>query len=1145
VAKRHAILTILAAAAATAQTSSLAGRVSDASGAVVPGAVVTVKAESTGIAQRVESNQEGYYTLTSLQPGRYDVTIAKEGFVAVHQASLELIVQQVARLDVVLRPGAVNESIEVAARQLLLDTDSATVGQVVGNRQVKELPLLGRNTYALAMLVPGVRASTGVNNLPVDQISTISYSINGQRSTANEFLLDGAPNSAASSNQPVVNLNPDAVQEFKVETNNFSAEYGRAAGGVFNVVSRTGGNDPHFSLYEFLRNDKLNANDWFANVGGRQRPPFRFNQFGGTWGSPVWIPKVYNGRNRTFVFASVELVRFVQGMTFTGTVPRPEQLQGDFSGARNAVGAQVLVYDPATTRANPTGAGFLRTPFAGNIIPAARIDPVSRSMSRFFPAPNAPGNALTGVNNFARVDGNRVDKDTVSLRIDHNFTERNRVYFRYSYDDTPFLRASPYGPGNPGSPAIGPQVFTRQNAIVDDTHTFSPTLLGSIRYSVTRLVNNRKPASFGFDMGTLGLPAYVRDVPGIYSSFPSVNITGFGVTGSLPNIAGGTALGLTDGIDLGDTSHAFQGNLTRSFAKHTVKFGGEYRAVLFNNLQGNQRDFNFTPAWTQGPNPAQASATAGLALATFLLGVPAGNLGTVPAVAQKTKYWALFVQDTFRVTPTLTLSLGLRYDRELPRTDRFNQLTNFDYTARSPLGADLRGGLTFVGVNGASRHNARPDNNNFAPRVGVTFRATPRMLVRTGGGLFFSSTTGIGTGTAAFGTSGFQATTAILTSLDGVTPIARFGDPYPNGRALPTGSSQGLSTLLGQAVVFFDRGTRVPYAGQWNFNIQYELPANTVVEVGYAGSRGIKFPQARVFNQLPDAALGLGDALRQQVTNPFFGQIQVGALAQRTVSRAQLLRPYPQFDGVQAQNASWANSMYHALEGRVEKRYSRGLSVLLSYTYSKLMDHATGGFSGEVLGGAGFQNHNSLGPEWASSALDQTHRVALNAIYELPVFRGSRGVAGALLGGWQLGGIYMAFTGGPLGVSSAVNNTFSQGGGQRPNWTGAGAALPNPTPQRWLDASQFSNAAAYRFGNSPRTFNGLRSDASRQLDVTLSKNTRIREKFELQFRTEFFNITNTPRFSPPNESFGNPQFGVVSAQTNQSRIVQFALKLSR
>jgi hypothetical protein len=314
-------------ATAAAQVATLTGRVTDPSGAVVPQATVTARSVDTGISTTTETTSEGYYTLPSLPPGRYEVTIAKPGFVAVRQTGLELTVQQIARLDVALRLGAVAEAIEVQAQTPLLESESSTMGQVIGNRQVTELPLLGRNTYALAMLVPGVRNSAGVNNLVIDQISTVAYSINGQRSTANEFLLDGAPNSAPAQNQPVVNANPDMVQEFKVETNNFSAEYGRAAGGVFNVVTRSGTNQPHFSLYEFLRNDKLNANDFFANRSGTRKAPFRFNQFGGTLGGPVVIPKLYNGRNRTFLFANTEIVRFIQGITFTAVLPQQQMLR--------------------------------------------------------------------------------------------------------------------------------------------------------------------------------------------------------------------------------------------------------------------------------------------------------------------------------------------------------------------------------------------------------------------------------------------------------------------------------------------------------------------------------------------------------------------------------------------------------------------------------------------------------------------------------------------------------------------------------------------------------------------------------------------------------------------------------------------------
>jgi hypothetical protein len=1145
---RLALISIIAGSAALAQVASLTGRITDPSGAVVPQASVTARSTDTGTSSATESTSEGYYTLPSLPPGGYEVTISKAGFVPIKQTGLVLTVQQIARLDVTLKVGAVAETIEVRAQAPLLDSESSTVGQVIGNRQVSELPLLGRNTYALAMLVPGVRNSAGVNNLVIDQISTVAYSINGQRSTANEFLLDGAPNSAAAQNQPVINANPDMVQEFKVETNNISAEYGRAAGGVFNVVTRGGTNTLHFSLYEFLRNDKLNANDFFANRSGTKIAPFRFNQFGGTIGGPVVIPKVYNGRNRTFFFANTEIVRFIQGITFTATLPDPRQLTGDFSQARLGDGRAVTIYDPATTRANPAGAGFIRTAFPGNVIPANRIDPVARNVSRFFPAPTVPNTPLGAVN-YTRTDGNRVPKDSYSFRVDHNFTDANRIFVRYSYDDTPFLRAPVYGADFRNvAPTAGPQVFTRWNSVIEDTHTFSPTMIGTFRYSATRLINFRRPYSDNFDITSIGLPAYMRQGMVDPLSFPAIQITGYSVTGSIPNIIVGGLIGATDLIIFGNTTQAAQATFTKNLTKHTLKFGGEFRSVQFNAQQTGDTatNFSFTPAFTQGPNPTQSSAVAGLGLATFLLGIPAGGVNPAPALAMTTTYSALFLQDSWKLTPTITLNLGLRYDYEAPRTDRFNQLTNFDYNAASPLqapGLDLRGGLTFVGVGGQSRFNANPDRNNFAPRAGIAWRMLPKTVLRGGGGIFYAATTGIGGGAGAFGVSGFQAGTSIVNSLDGVTPIVNWSDPYPTGFNQPTGSSEGLATLLGQSIQYFDRGNIVPYSSQWNFNIQQELPTSILLEVGYAGSRGIGFQQGRTWNQLPDSALALGDGLRAQVPNPFFGRIQVGGLSRSTVARAQLLRPFPHFDAVSSQNASWASSTFHALEVKAEKRYASGLSVLASYTWSKLMDYGTGPFAGETLGASTFQNNNNLAPEWAASSLDQTHRYIMNAVYELPFLRNTRHPAAKLLAGWQVGGIWMGFSGGPLGVTSAVNNTFSQGGGQRPNWNGNNPCIANPSLTRWLDQSVFSNPAPYAFGTASRTFNGCRSDITSQVDLTFTKNTRFMERWNLQFRAEFFNISNTPRFAPPNQNFGNPQFGVVNAQANLPRIIQFGLKL--
>ncbi len=427
------VLAAIFALSALAQTASVTGRITDNSGAIVPSVVIVLTNEGTGIDSRTDSNSEGYFRIPSLTPGKYRVRVEKSGFKPIVESGLELIVGQVARLDYALQIGAMAESVEVSARAVLLDSETSSLGQVIGGKQVTELPLLGRNAYALAGLVPGVRTSVGMNDLPVDQISTVSASINGGRATQNEFLLDGAPNTAAAQNQPVIFQNVDSVQEFKVETNTFSAEYGRSAGGVFNVVTKAGANDITFSAYEFLRNDKLNANDFFANRAGKDKAPFRFNQFGGVIGGPIV-------KNRTFFFASAELVRFIQGVTWTATVPQADQLAGDFSNTRNAAGQVINIYDPLTTTSTATG-GFTRSLFPGNRVPLDRMDPVARSIAKYWPAPNTAGAANTGVNNFVRSDSSKIDKNTWSTRIDHNLSNSNRLFGRISYDNSPINRS--------------------------------------------------------------------------------------------------------------------------------------------------------------------------------------------------------------------------------------------------------------------------------------------------------------------------------------------------------------------------------------------------------------------------------------------------------------------------------------------------------------------------------------------------------------------------------------------------------------------------------------------------------------------------------------------------------------------------------
>ncbi len=1136
-----ASLAMIAYVPAFAQTGQITGRVTTQDGAVVPGATLTIREIETGQQRVVESNQVGYYTVPALLPGPYSISATSPGFQTVLRTGIQLQVEQTLQINITLQPGAVKQTVIVTAQGPLLATETSSTGQVIGGRDVVTLPLLGRDAYALGELVPGVRGSIGMNNLPVDVISTSSISVNGAQATANDFLLDGAPNSAPVQNQPVIYPIADTVQEFKVLTNNYSAEFGRSSGGIYDVATKAGTNDLHFTAYEFYRNAKLTANNWFAKAAGQPGPPLTFNQFGGVVGGPVVIPKLYNGHNKTFFLLGLEYVRFDQGNTYTGHVPTPEELTGDFSQDTNSKGQHVTIYNPFTTSSNT------RQAFTGNIIPPNLLNPIAVNMAKYFPKPNL---TTLGVNNYVLADEVLIHENEFSGRVDQVFNAKTTMFARYSYNNTPDTRPNPYGPGNDGGPGFGPQVFDRYNAIVGANHAFSSTLLGTIRASFARLGNHRGPVSQGFDIGTLGFPAGLATEIGAPAAFPVETITGYGVSGSVANVSQNYALGSTGLISSYSNTFAVEANVTKTFGRHELNMGTDLRLLQANILQtgDNSTNFAFTPAFTQGPIASQASATAGDALASFLLGTPAsGGVAPSPALALETKYYSAFIQDNWRTSNSLTINFGLRYEFETPYTERFNRLTNFVSNASVPLTGvqGLHGALSFVGVNGNSRYDSNTQPNHYSPRLGFAWHARPKTVVSGGGGVFYDTLWGAGASQPSnYGISGFTATTSMVTTLDGVTPYDTLSDPYPSGLVPVSGSSLGSATLLGQTISATERSMlKTPYAVQWNLGIQQQLAANWILDVRYVGTHFVHEEANLELDQLPDSALALGTGLQTLVPNPFYGQIATGQLAAPKVSQAQLLRPYPQFTGVTSLSASWAGAHYNALNVTLQKRFSNGFSFLAAYTWSKLMDQSSGGFSGESLGGGNIQDYNNLKAEMSTSLLDQTNRLVAGPVYQLPFFREGGGLAGHLLGGWELSAITSFISGDPLGITSATNGTDSQGGGQRPNWNGKNPALGNHTVAKWFDTSAFSTPPAFHFGNTPRTFDDLRSDWIRNIDISLHKNTQLTSKMNLQIRVDAFNMDNTPTFAPPNTSFGSAQFGVVSAQQNSPRTIQLGFKL--
>ena len=1130
-------------AAAFGQTGQITGRITTGDGAVMPGVSVVVTATGTGQQRVVKSNGAGYYTAPSLLPGAYFLTITSHGFRKIVRSGIQLQVEQTLQINFTLQPGSVNQTVVVSGQAPLLETETSSTGQVIGGRDVLKLPLLGRDAYALGELVPGVRGSIGMNNLPTDVISTSSISINGAQSSANDFLLDGAPNSAPSFNQPVIYPIADSVQEFKVLTNNFSAQYGRSAGGIYDVVTKSGTNSLHFTAYEFYRNAKLTANNWFAKAAGEAGPPLTFNQFGGVAGGPVILPKLYNGRNKTFFFVGAEFVRFDQGSTYTGTVPTAAELAGDFSGDRNSQGQPINIYNPFTTM------GSSRQPFAGNLIPSNRLNPVALKMATYFPKPNTGGLAGSNVNNYVLAGEVQTHENAVTARIDHVFNPKTSMFLRYSYNNTPEDRPNPYGAGDAGGSAYGPQVFDRYNAILGADHAFSSSLLGSIRGSFARLTNQRDPVSLGFDVGSLGFPAQfaAQDSP---DTFPAVIITGYGGSNSVANASPGYALGAAGQIAGYLNTFAIEATLTKTLGEHELVIGADLRLLQANILQAqdSSTNFSFTAAFTQGPNPSQSSATSGDALASFLLGTPStGAVAPSPALAIETKYYAGFLEDNWRAADSLTLNLGIRYAFETPFTERFNRFSSFDPNANVPLTGlpGLHGALSFVGVDGNSRHDYDSEVDHVSPRLGFAWHPSRTTVVNGGGGIFYDTVWGAnGEQPSNYGISGFTPTTAMVTSLDGVTPFDTLSNPYPSGLVPVTGSSLGSATLLGQSISAVQRNSlKTPYAIQWNLGIQQQLAVNWLLDIRYVGTHGVHEEAGLTLNQLPDADLARGSGLNTLVTNPFYGQIATGQLAQKTVSQAQLLRPYPQFTQVALADSSWAGSRYNALEVTLQKRLSHGFNFLGAYTWSKMIDQSSGPFSGESLGGGAIQDYNNLGAEVSVSQLDQTNRLVAGAVYQLPIVRSESGFAGHLLGGWTLSTITSFISGDPLGISSATNGTDSQGGGQRPDWNGQDPSLSHHTVAHWFNTADFSNPLAFHFGNTPRTFGNARGDWIRNIDLSLQKDTRLVRAATLQIRADAFNMDNTPTFAPPNTSYGSAQFGVVSAQQNTPRSIQLGVKV--
>lgn len=1033
---------------AQAFTASLLGTVYDADRGVLPGATVTVTNIDTGQERTVASDQEGRYAVPLLPPGQYRVVAELQGFRRAVREPISLSVNQQQRADFTLDVGAINEEVIVTAELPMVQTATATVGTVVNQKETSELPLNGRNFLQLNLLVPGALPSTKGTTLAT-QGGAIN--VHGLRESSNFFWLDGIDNTTQAIGQLIVNPPTYSIEEFRVMSPTYSAEFGRTAGAQINVITRSGANTFHGDLYEFYRNSAMDAKNVFDPPG--EIPLFRRNQYGADIGGRII-------RDRTFFFVGFEGLRARQGGTFTGRVPLPEMLNGDFS----ALGS--VIRDPLTGE-----------PFPGNIIPTSRLDSIGRSVAAAYPAPNAPDPSR----NFLSRPINTLDDDTVIARLDQQISNDNRLLVRYNFQNIHELQPVNLFARTTIIPGYGrEQGATRFITVgVSDTHTFTTNLLGEFRVGYNRWKLDYLQQDRADDVaGRLGLTGLSRKP--IDFGFPLLNMGGV-----YENLGSATNLPQIGPFD----TYSISSTITYVRGAQNIKFGGDYKDfhsdfIFDSTARGS---YNFTGRYTGNP------------LADLLLGLPtqaSRGLGLNGDTHMEfiAKAFSVFVQDDWRFTDRLTLTLGLRYEYAVPTMEGQNRLTNFDFT---------RGQVLLAGRDGATRSMYEPDKTAFAPRVGFAYdvQGDGRWAVRGGYGIFYEA------------------------PVVAQTLSLRLNPPFFNGDlALGDGRTVTLANAFENLAIVtpnlsaYDQNYKLGRVQQFSFNVQHQLASSLVADVGYVGTRG--------------------DRLFRTVNNnqPLPGPGPV-----------QPRRPYPQFAAMNTL-MSIAESEYNGFEARLERRFSRGHSFLASYTFSKSMDHASG--SGGTADSGVPQNNRDLEAEWGPSVFDVRHRFVFSTLYELPVGPGRRfwgeasGVVGRLLEGWQANAI-LTFQGGqPFTPVLAVDNSNTGQFQDRPNIIGDPYA-PGPgctetrTANCWVNPAAFELPAPFTFGNAGR--NSLRGPGTKNIDFSLVKNTDLAEGRQLQFRAEFFNLFNWVNYDNPNRTALTPNFGRIFS-AGPPRQIQLGLR---
>ncbi len=1154
---------------------SIAGAVTDASGSVIPEANVTLTNLETGETHKMLTTGGGEYTFVNILPGRYKVEVEKIGFKKFIREPIIVEIESGLRVDVALEVGAVNQTVEVSSAAPLLQPETSSLGQVVETRSVTELPLNGRNPLALVAMTAGVvpqgqpsagNSSTG-NPVGANPFAAGDFQIGGGQAGQSEILIDGVPTNGAYLNVVTVIPTQDAIQEFKVQTNNLGPEYGRFAGGVINLSTKSGTNAFHGSLYEFFRNKVLNANDFFSNEAGNPRPAFSQNQFGANGGGPAI-------KDKLFFYSSYEGFRQRKGNVLTTWVPTAAERNGDFSGVGSiGTGTVLPIYDPTMSANCVSGVAACRPLFLGNKIPANRLDPTAQALLSYFPMPNSPGNPS---GNFVENYPTGGNVNQINERADWVASEKQRIFARYTRSHVLSLPDSQFD--DICSDRCTENTVANQ-AGFGYTFLISPKTVLDVHLGYTRYVYLRTPLSEGINLDKFGANWAALTPDLTYTNIPTPCVSQ--VPGD-DRWGGGSFCpdGTGSGIGANDDTYSLEPMVTHLWGSHNFKFGGEYRLLRNNYYQSNDPAglFQFDAGMTSAnPNNGQPGASSGIGMASFVLGYGSATNGsstTEPAkTADQARYAALYVNDTWQATKKLTLNLGVRGDFQGDWTERYNRIVVFNPTETSPIAAqvgmpDLKGAYDLVNSANHKSRTAFPSWNTISPRVGLSYQVDQNTVLRAGYGIFYTPLDDRWDDAPHNLFINSINTNWVPARSDGVTPENPISNPFPGGVLQPN-SSQAFINVQGGGNSAPLSNFLPPYVQQWNFDIQRQFAGGTLVDIAYAGSKGTHLPMhSQDLDQLPPQYVptnaGQVAALTALVPNPFYGVVQNGGTLSTspTIKAAQLLLPYPQYDDVSMAEVDDRDSIYHSMQLKVQKRLGGGAQVLATYTVAKLIDNTNSEINWLEAASPTWGDSNAYNIRSARSldGFDVPQRLVIGSVLDLPVGRGRKygshmnAVANAVVGGWGLDTIITFQRGFPIIIGGCPgllsNSGIPNAGCALANRVGPDALTTGPLDARlahWFNTSNFVAPTDYSYGNDSRTEPNIRDDGVKNFDLGLFKNFKFGPdgRIDAQLRGEFFNAFNRVQFNPPNTSCcGGASFGQVTGQYNLPRNIQFALRLS-